>query len=584
MPLSLEAVFGVDASGVRAEIKSLRKDLNSFVNDYAKLGVGVAVGAFVALSKGAIDLAGHLSDTSANLGINVESLQALEAQHKRNGVSQEQLTKALEKTKAAVLAAADGDKKATESLAQLGLKAEDLIRLPLDEQYEAIAKAAANAADQNQAYSAVSAILGEKVGPKLMSSLRELAEEGLPKVTQQAREAGQVMSAETIAQLDKAGDAIDDFKKKATVAIGTIIVNFRSAEGLELLLFQFLKIVGQFGAGIIDAIYEAGGMITAVFTGTLRGVINFFRDGFIDAIALLAEKFNSIMPDFMKEHGFVINVAGLDALKSAGKSVSEEISDAIAHTSPGTFKKEVGEFWDQRIAEQKKLVDAMNAKDFGAEADKLRNAGKDAAVPVSKAAAEVKDAGDKAGKAIKDAGVVVAVAGDSAGDSIKAALAAGASALSSSMNAFRGVFEMVVTESKGVRVGKHYTADEISAASDAALKEIINRSNSKIAELKTADMVGSPSFANALAVGQVGMDRMAAQRELDLRQTIRDSYGRGGTAAVYSALPMNDPIVLDRLIDQFAKNLPQAERTTSAVEDIARRVSKLLPSSNPPPF
>ena len=325
-------------------------------------------------------------------------------------------------------------------------------------------------------------------------------------------------------------------------------------------------------------------MITAVFTGTLRGVINFFRDGFIDAIALLAEKFNSIMPDFMKEHGFVINVAGLDALKSAGKSVSEEISDAIAHTSPGTFKKEVGEFWDQRIAEQKKLVDAMNAKDFGAEADKLRNAGKDAAVPVSKAAAEVKDAGDKAGKAIKDAGVVVAVAGDSAGDSIKAALAAGASALSSSMNAFRGVFEMVVTESKGVRVGKHYTADEISAASDAALKEIINRSNSKIAELKTADMVGSPSFANALAVGQVGMDRMAAQRELDLRQTIRDSYGRGGTAAVYSALPMNDPIVLDRLIDQFAKNLPQAERTTSAVEDIARRVSKLLPSSNPPPF
>ena len=53
---------------------------------------------------------------------------------------------------------------------------------------------------------------------------------------------------------------------------------------------------------------------------------------------------------------------------------------------------------------------------------------------------------------------------------------------------------------------------------------------------------------------------------------------------MYSALPMNDPIVLDRLIDQFAKNLPQAERTTSAVEDIARRVSKLLPSSNPPPF
>src|SRR3954464_4970024 len=113
---SLKAVFGMDATGVKTELKQLRKELGSFVEDYAKLGAGMAVAAFAALSKGAIDLAGKLSDASQNIGINVISLQALEAQHKRNGVSEEMLTKALEKTKAAVLDATAGNDKAKNAL------------------------------------------------------------------------------------------------------------------------------------------------------------------------------------------------------------------------------------------------------------------------------------------------------------------------------------------------------------------------------------------------------------------------------------------------------------------------------------
>src|SRR5262245_46612169 len=100
---SLKAVFGMDATGVKTEIKQLRRELGNFVEDYAKLGMGIAVGAFAALSKGAMDLAGRLSDASQNIGINVVSLQALEAQHGRNGVKAEELQKALEKTKSVVL-------------------------------------------------------------------------------------------------------------------------------------------------------------------------------------------------------------------------------------------------------------------------------------------------------------------------------------------------------------------------------------------------------------------------------------------------------------------------------------------------
>lgn len=421
MAFSLEAVFGVDASGVRAEIKSLRRDLDSFVENYAKLGAGIAVGAFVAMSKGAIELAGNLSDTAQNIGVNVESLQALEAQHKRNGVSNEELIKALQKTKGAVIDAAQGNEKAATALSRLGLKASELIRLPLDQQYEAIAKGAANAKDQNEAYASVTEILGDKVGPKLMASLKELGEEGLPAVTESAREAGQVMSAETIVALDRAGDAIDDFKRKATVAVGEIIVNFRSEEGLKLLGMKLMKIAGEFGGMILDFFTEAGSMAYAVLRGSFNGVLNFFQDGFVDIIEGIAGLINRILPA-----KFEINIGNLEQFRSSGKSIGDEITAAIAQTSPSTFKKDFGESWQTAINDQQKIVDELNAVDLGDDADKLRNAGDAVKTSIGQggkiAAEPIKEAAVEVAKAAEQLSVAINRTGDNYADQSTAAL------------------------------------------------------------------------------------------------------------------------------------------------------------------
>lgn len=386
MPFSLEAIFGVDTTGARAAFKSLRRDLNDLVGEYGKLGAGVAVGAFVALAKGAIDLGSHLADTSANIGINVESLQALEAQHKRNGVSSEQLTKALEKVKATVIAAAQGDEKATEALTQLHLKASALINLPLDKQYEAIAKAAAKAKNSNEAYSAVTAILGEKVGPKLMSSLRELAEQGLPAVIDSATKAGHVMSADTIAALDKAGDAIDDFKKQATIAVGNIIVDFRTEDGLKLLGLKLLKLAGDFGGMVMDALGEANSFVGAAFKGTFNGVINYLRDGFLDVVQGIARAMNALLPS-----KFEINIGNLEQFKSSGKGISDEITEAIAKTSPATFRKDIGAFWDKAIKDQQGVVDNLNKVEFKDAAANLRSGGQDAGANITGGARAASD-------------------------------------------------------------------------------------------------------------------------------------------------------------------------------------------------
>jgi hypothetical protein len=402
---SLEAIFGVDASGVRATMKSLRRDLNDFVSDWAKIGAGAAVGAFVALSKGAVDLAGRLSDASQNLGINVEALQALEAQHKRNGISSDQLATTLGKLRMAVEKSREGDEKSTVALQKLGLSWQILAALPLEKKYEAVARGLRNSTDQAGAYNAISDIFGERVGPKLIASLNELAEQGYPKVAAEAQKAGLVMSAETIAALDKAGDAIDDFKRKATMAIGNIIVNFRSEEGIKLLGMQFMRVLAQFGGGIVDAIVESGQMVWAVLRGAFTGVVNVFQNGLVEAMKYVATAINTILPA-----SWQINIAGLDQLKTTGEAVADSISRAIAETSPSTFKKDFTSFWDKAIADQQKVVDAINKIDLKPEADKLRDSGKKIEASLVTAADKLSDAGRQAGASIKEAAQALSIA------------------------------------------------------------------------------------------------------------------------------------------------------------------------------
>lgn len=535
---SLIAKFGMDATGVRTEIKQLRNETNDFVADWAKIGLAAGAAAFVALSKGAIELAGSLSDVSANLGVNVISLQALEAQHKRNGVSNEDLIKGLEKVKDLSVKAAEGDQKAAESLEKLGLKAADFIKLPLDKQYEAIALATVKAKNQTDAYSAVSDIFGAKIGPKMMGSLKELGEIGLPGVTKAAREAGQVMETETIVALDRAGDAIDDFKRRATIAVGNIIVNFSSEDGLKLLLYQFLNVVGKFGAGILDAIKEANDMLGAVFTGTFKGLINFFQDGMVTVLETIASTINKILPA-----KFEINVGNLDEFRSSGKSIGDEITEAIAKTSPSTFKKDVGDFWGDMIKDQQKVVDALNHTSFGADAKKLEDAGKaasdhitgagkdfahsvDAALDgffgsLDKASTTMTKGATNAGETIEDAANKSAMALGEAADELYRAMIDGASKMKSTLES--------ITIG---RTGADYKDQSTTALQGVAdnLNKQLNAVGSSGGLIRNATVNDSGDFA----VQQFLVTELdAVKKELASRQQFQRVYDtQGSTAAL----------------------------------------------------
>lgn len=527
---SLTAIFGMDSSGVKTELKSLKRSVLSFAEDFAKLGAAAGVGAFVALSKGAMELAGSLADASANIGINVESLQALQAQHKRNGVSNEELAKALEKTKIAVISAAEGDVKAEAALKKLGLASADLIKLPLAEQYAAIAKGAAGAKNSNEAFSAVADLLGAKVGPKLMGSLKELGEVGLPGVTKGAQEAGQVMSTTTIAALDKAGDAIDDFKRKATIWAGEIVVNFRTTEGLKLMGMQLVGVVSNFGWGIVDAITEGGQMIWAVFEGALTGVTNVFQDAMVDAVKGIAGLINKVLPS-----KFEINVGNLEDFKSSGKGIGDSITEAIAKTSPSTFKKDFGDAWDAAIAEQQTVVDELNAVDFSEDATKLANAGKSAGASVVDGAKKVQDAGKDAGASLAEGGVVAAEA-----------IAEVAKMLSSAIE----------------RTGAGYQDQSTTALQGVRARVAAQLSDAQRADRNSAPNVGAT--VESFATSAFKSELFNIEKELAARKQFDADFLRLGSAQTLAKYG-------DANYNRYTKEMQdQSTRTTNALEQIAR--------------
>ena len=527
---SLTAVFGMDSSGIKTELKSLKRSVVGFAEDFAKLGAAAGVGAFVALSKGAMELAGSLADASANIGINVESLQALQAQHARNGVSNEELAKALEKTKIAVISAAEGDTKAEAALKKLGLASADLIKLPLAEQYAAIAKGAAAAKNSNEAFSAVADLLGAKVGPKLMGSLKELGEVGLPGVTKGAQEAGHIMASTTIAALDAAGDAIDDFKKKATIWAGEIVVNFRTTEGLKLMGMQLVGVVSNFGWGIVDAITEGGQMIWAVFEGALTGVTNVFQDAMVDAVKGIAGLINKVLPS-----KFEINVGNLEDFRSSGKGIGDSITEAIAKTSPSTFKKDFGDAWDAAIAEQQTVVNELNAVDFSEDAAKLANAGKSAGASVADGAKKVKDAGKDAGASLAEGGLVAAEA-----------IAVVAKMLSSAIE----------------RTGAGYQDQ-----STTALQGVRARVDAQLGDARRADRNSAPNVGatiESFATSALKSELFNIEKELAARKQFDADFLRLGSAQTLAKYG-------DANFNRYSKEMQdQSTRTTNALEQIAR--------------
>jgi hypothetical protein len=525
---AINAIFGGDTGPLQSAAKRVEV-ISAGVNKVlGAIGVGLsaaaAVGTFVALGKGAIELGGKLSDMSAQLGINVERLQVLMALSRDAGVSQETLAKAIVKVRTSAQESLEGNKALSENYATLGINVRKFLELPAEQRLAAIGKAYASATDKNAAFNAVTGILGEKAGPKLMEVLGTLAGTSFPKLEASARQAGEVMSAETVAALDQAGDAIEAFKQRITIAIGNIIVNFRTEEGLKLMGLQLLGAATKFAAHLASIPFNLGQLFAAVLKGTFEGVVSNFRNLLADSLEAAAKLANILLPKKWE-----IQMGDLSALRGTGQGIADSVARAISKTQPTVLVDAVSEYYDGLIADQKKVVEQLNKVDFKVPAATLRNAGNEFKTGIGESA-------DK-----------LAGAGKIAADAIKAAVAGIA----------------------GIRGAKQF--DQLS---EAGLAELIRRNERQIEEIRRKVREGgTPELAGGLEIGRIQAENMNARQDLNQRTGFQQNLNRLG---VEGARALYDPFVFEELLKRFDASRPLEQKSVDTLDEIRRGQERLL--------
>jgi hypothetical protein len=266
----------------------------------------------------------------------------------------------------------------------------------------------------------------------------------------------------------------------------------------------------------------------------------------VSALQAVSGMINKILPD-----KYQINIGNLESLKVATNDFGLTIQQAIANSTPSKLKDELGAWWDGAIQQQKAVVAALDTVNLGEDADKLR------------------DAGASIQQSIAQGGTTAAQAIEVAADSMAQSVSEAAREMSRS-------FESVL----GIRTGENF-----AGASDTSLRELVARNRATAHDLRNqASMLGLGSggaYAANMRAAMLGIEAQNAQKELDMRNRIRSAFAQGGESAVYRAIPEIDPIKLDRLIDQFGRNLTESQRTANTIESIARglQASRIIPRS-----
>ena len=248
---SLLAKFGVDTKSLENGLKKADKHVSGFRRSFAKVGavirsLGPAIAgiSFVSMARSAIDLGSKISDMAVQLNIGATELQVLEFAAREAGVEVSVMERALRNVQLRTQEAINGNKAYGKAFERLGIDINEFNKLPTEKKLEAVAVAQKKATDQGQAYNDVAIILGQRAGPAMQEVLQNLAgPKGYGGLAAAAKRANEVMSGETIAEMDKAADSIESFKRKITVLSAEGISDF--TDGLKTIAGWFKKLRGE---------------------------------------------------------------------------------------------------------------------------------------------------------------------------------------------------------------------------------------------------------------------------------------------------------------------------------------------------
>ena len=250
---SLLAKLGLDSKSFQRGLDTAKKKAQGFQRNLGKIfAAGAALSGLAALVRKSIEFGSVQSDVASQLKINTEAFQVFSGAIRDAGGSQSQMTKSIIAMQAAIVQGSEGLTTYLRAFERLGLDIDYIRGLRPEQQFEEIAKAVANAKDQQGAFTAVVEIFGRRNAPQLIEVMERLAREGFGGLAEEIKRTYGIMDSETQKALDAMADRFGQLETKTTNVLGELTV--RVAGFVSYILGHPLKLLTsgliQLGASI----------------------------------------------------------------------------------------------------------------------------------------------------------------------------------------------------------------------------------------------------------------------------------------------------------------------------------------------
>ena len=191
------------AGALGNKFKGLVKSLFSMRTAFVLAAGATAIGALI---KSSLNSADALAKTADKLGMTTEALAGLRLAAELTGVSTGTMDMAMQRLTRRVAEAAQGTGEAKGALKELGLNAQELVKMPLDEQMQLIAEQMGGVETQADKVR-LAMKLFDSEGVALVNTLA-LGADGLVQMASEAEHLGLALSRTDTAQIEAANDAI----------------------------------------------------------------------------------------------------------------------------------------------------------------------------------------------------------------------------------------------------------------------------------------------------------------------------------------------------------------------------------------
>ena len=253
---------------------TVRNSLTAFRGLGAALGAGLLGGGIVAGITSLANLGASLRETSLAVGGTVESLQNLRFIGESDGVGTDQLDRSLMRLNQTLGEARDGSASAAEAFERLGLDAEQLSQLPLEERFLAISSSIRELGDITLQSAAAREIFG-RAGLDLLPVLLQ-EEDALRATIARSEELGNVTN-DNAAALKDLSQRFSDVGKAFTAAFAN------QAAGPSSGLNDALGSAAENAEQLIGVLGRVSALLGTVFLirggpAVVRGLIGQFRD------------------------------------------------------------------------------------------------------------------------------------------------------------------------------------------------------------------------------------------------------------------------------------------------------------------